>query len=131
MTIFNEKIVNFGYFQNIKISAPKNIFHEKIDLCPKIHPLRCTHAKYERAGAKIERARPKSRYPIFDYFFIFFFSKSDLDHGSEPLSMARSDLRKTIGNPSLPRVTQKKPEIPVSLSVLGAQVELDLHIWHA
>ena len=78
MTIFNEKIVKFGHFRDIKISGLKNNFRQKIDLSPKIHPVPGTHAKYECAGAKIERARPKIAIPIFDYFFIFFFTKNDL-----------------------------------------------------
>ena len=76
MTISNEKIVKFGHFWNIEISRSKNNFRQKIDLCPKTNPVPGRYAKYERAGAKIERASPKSRFRFLTIFSSFFFPRT-------------------------------------------------------
>ena len=91
MTIFSWKNGQIWLFSNIKISRSKNNFRQKIDLCPKIHPVSCTHAKYERGGAKIEKVTPKSPIPIFDHFFIFFPRMTRiLDLGYEYIQIALS-----------------------------------------
>ena len=63
----DSQIVIFPIFE---IFVPKKDFHEKIDFCQKIYLVRGMYTKYELVRPKIERARPKSRFPIFDYFFV-------------------------------------------------------------